>query len=301
MGSLWTKEQTDGLSGTGHQHAASGQQSPAPASSNGVLEERLQRSAIFLERAQRLAAQGLAVIPLRRNEEGFAKIPVVKAWQNVTPELVLGLDWSTAEGIGLVLGANSGNRGAIDVDDEVLAADIVAYFAQNGVRPLMTRTARRRLHVHIIEPTPSNSRVLKLLYQGRKVGVELKATGTQVAIPPTPGYSWVDEDAEPLYCPLSDAWLSLATALNVKPDLATYSRGSAGYPRPFQAHVERGERNNAIFVESCRLAEAGVPMDIAMVFVTKRIAAAFDQGGLTRREIDRTIFSAYRRIQGRTR
>lgn len=293
MGSFGTKEQTDGLIGIGHQP----QTSPSPADSLGVPNEGPQRSGNLLEAARRLVAQGLAVIPLRRNEEGFAKVPALKAWQRVTPEQVLSLDWSSAEGIGLVLGANSGNRGVIDIDDEALAADIVTYFAQNGLHPLMTCTARRRLHVHVIEPTPSNSRALKLLYQGRKVGLELKATGTQVAIPPTPRYRWMDEDAEPLYCSLPDAWLSLATALDMKPDRAMHSRGSAGYPRPFRAHVERGERNNAIFVESCRLAEAGVPIEMAMRFMKKRIAMSYDQGGLVQREVDRTVSSAYRRTR----
>ena len=71
----------------------------------------------FKECARKYKAEGLATVPLRLNDQGIAKIPVPLAWQTTTPETVELLDWSHAEGIGLVLGLNSCNRGAIDIDD----------------------------------------------------------------------------------------------------------------------------------------------------------------------------------------
>jgi len=81
-------------------------------------------------------------------------------------------------------------------------------------------------------------------------------------------------------------------------DAARSGCANAGYPSPFQVRVPRGERNNAIFVESCRLAEAGVPVEKAMTFMLKRVATSYDEGSLSQREIDRTVRSAYRRVLG---
>jgi hypothetical protein len=218
--------------------------------------------------------QGLATIPLRHNDDGIAKIPILDAWQTTTPGTVDSLDWSTAQGIGLVLGANSGNRSAIDIDDVELAADVFGYVVRTHLCPLMTYTARGRLHIHVVEPVPSQSRALKLNYRGRHVLVELKAAGTQVVIPPTSGYSWANEAWEPLYGSLADIWNETALALAVAFDQAATQRGGSGYPPAFQDRVARGERNNAIFVESCRLVEAGVPLEKALGFMIKRVASS---------------------------
>ena len=128
------------------------------------------------------------------------------------------------------------------------------------------------------------------------MGVELKATGTQVAIPPTPGYSWANETWEPLYGGLADIWSEIATTLGVTFDTTKAGRGGAGYPSAFQSRVAKGERNNAIFIESCRLAESGVPFEKALTFMIKRVMASYDQGGLNQREIDRTVRSAYKHV-----
>ena len=254
----------------------------------------------YREASSKLAALGLAVIPLRKNSDGYATIPIAEAWQTTTPRTAAALEWSCAEGIGLVLGAASRNRGAIDIDDQDLAADVFAYVVTKHLHPLMTYTARGRLHVHVIEPTPSHSCALRLIYRGRKVGGELKVAGSQVAIPPAPGYSWANERWEPLYGTLADVWTPIANG-DVTFDTTPMGHANAGYPPAYQARVAWGERNNAVFVESCRLAEAGVPIEKAMTFMTKRVATSFDQGGIRQREIDRTIRSAYKRVLGTIR
>ena len=67
-----------------------------------------------------------------------------------------------------------------------------------------------------------------------------------------------------------------------------------GYPAPWRETVLEGRRNNALFVESCRLAEAGMPLGSALATMMARLELAY-VGRVDRGEAERTIRSAYRR------
>ncbi len=239
--------------------------------------------------------------PLRRNNEGYVKKPIVEGWQNLKADLevISALPWEQAEGMGIVLGPASGNLAAIDVDDEELAADSAAWLSRQHICPLMAWTARRRIHVYCIEPTPSRSRKLAMLYHCRRVGIELRAEGNQIAAPPTPPYMFLNATWEPWYGSVGDLWIKMALALGVTyppADIPSAASGGAGYPRPWQSEAGKGQRNDALFVESCRLAQAGVPYEDALEIVCIRFEKAYEKGGMDRREIERTVKSAFNRV-----
>lgn len=232
--------------------------------------------------------------PLRRNEDGFPKIPITQAWEKLTTADVDSLDWQRADGLGIVLGAASGNLAAIDIDDSGLAHASSQWLLAENLSPLFAWTARHRGHVYCLEATPSASKVLAVMYQTRKVGIELKAAGTQIAAPPSPGYSYLDPDFEPLYMSVGDAWARLFNALGLETftgTIGTPMHGASGYPRPWQEGIDVGERNNACFVESCRLHDAGMAQETALQHMIIR----FGNAGLTQREIAITVRSAFNR------
>ena len=55
----------------------------------------------------------------------------------------------------------------------------------------------------------------------------------------------------------------------------------------------KGERNNATYIESLRLAQAGVSLDQALDFMEVRVSRSYEQGELDLREIENTVRSAY--------
>jgi Bifunctional DNA primase/polymerase, N-terminal/Primase C terminal 1 (PriCT-1) len=248
------------------------------------------------------AERGWTTHPLRLNSDGFAKVAMTEAWQELTLADVQALPWGRAAGLGVVLGRASGNAGIIDIDDAPLAADVAAYLIRQHICPLLAWTPRRRVHAYCIEPEPSRTRHFDLIYEGRAVKVDLLAEGAYAAAPPSPGYAWANPDWEPWYTSLSDAWSRIAIALGVTwpKHAADGSDSAAGYPKPWQPSVGRGERNNACFLEACYLAEDGVPIDKAIAFMQRRFAKAYESvtpGEV--RELLRTIRSAYRKVGGR--
>ena len=118
------------------------------------------------------------------------------------------------------------------MDDVELAEQV----AQADGDSYLVCTARGRGHLYVVEDEASASRVAKFQYRGRLVKIELMATGTQVAAPPSPGYSiWRQRPV--LRVPsvaraFSDLceWLDL-DALPI----------DAGYPPPWQKWVPVGE------------------------------------------------------------
>ena len=206
--------------------------------------------------------------------------------------------------MGIVLGANSGNLAVIDIDDHALATKAFTTLVAYKVRTRMVWTVSRNLHVYVREERPSNSTAFKVQWEGRTIGVELKAQGTQVAAPPTPGYElcwWkVNEDNSykepilPMQVPtVRAAWDSLALRLGVgMPAAGTPS--DANYPHPWEVSVPEGDRNKAAFVEGCRLREAGVPIAQALQLMRARFEAAY-AGTIQWWEMERTIKSAYQR------
>ena len=93
-------------------------------------------------------------IPLRKDANGFAKIPISQGWPSLETSLqtVESLEWDKAEGLGIVLGAKSNNLAVLDVDDEALAEAIMLYcWDRLDTSPRMVRTARNRLHIYYQE------------------------------------------------------------------------------------------------------------------------------------------------------
>lgn len=252
--------------------------------------------------AVKYAASGWATHPLRNNEDGYPKVAIVKDWQHLTPEDIEGLPWDRAAGIGIIGGSNSQNLGFIDIDQAQLAADVAAYLVRRK-RCLMAWTARRRIHVYVQECEPSSYRKIVFPYKGEDATVELRAQGSYVAAPPSPGYLWLNESWEPLYGSLLDVWQEIVLGADLRPAgrpgvLSTHSGSvvttSAGYPTGWAAQVPFGERNQACFYEAACLKDARMPIEQAWAFMQGRISNCYAQP-IHWPEMRRTFESAFSR------
>lgn len=249
----------------------------------------------FKAEAAVFAARGWATHPLVRDDNGFPKKAITAGWEKLTPGDSLMLDWASAAGIGVIGGANSGNVGFIDIDDQELAREVAAYNVAHHKFGLMAWTARGRLHVYVQEPTPSTTRKLQLTFRDRPVLVELRASGAYVAASPTPGYTWLNEEWPPFEGTLTGIFFELSKILGLKgPPMS--GTGGSGYPKAWQPMVEVGSRNDSLFVESCRLAGAGMPIDEAMAILDVRLGRSYAEGDMSQREVHRTIASAFRHV-----
>ena len=242
--------------------------------------------------------RGWTPIALGLDGQGYPKRPMLKGWTEFGPDDWRRQPWEGAKGVGLLLGPPSGNLAAIDIDDVSLSDATWALIIRRHLPCRMTRTVRGRLHVYVQEETPSSTHPLRVQYKGRTVGVELRATGVQVTVPPSPGYSltgYEDSlDGDPIAAPsIADAWASLAKHLGIEA-VATPANGSAGYPSPWQPTVVKGDRNRAAYVEAKRLCDARMPLDQALDVVRMRYEQNYESGDIGWKEIEMTVRSAYR-------
>ena len=247
--------------------------------------------------------RGWLCIPLRKDANGFSKIPIVPGWSSLpsTLETVQSLEWEKASGLGIVLGEKSNSLAVLDVDDEALAQAIMLYcWDRLDTSPRLVRTARNRLHVYFQEvgyPSPSSKQIVK--FDGREVTVELKANGTQVAAPPTQGYKLLNHPQEPMpFSSISQAWELIVDCLKDSPavsrlELTVDSFTGTRYPKPWQDTVQGGERNESAYVEAHQLREASMPLDKALKVMHARFKEDYEQQGITWEEIKRTVESAY--------
>lgn len=231
--------------------------------------------------------------PLIADSNGFPKRPFVRGWQNLRlpwDEHLYDLPWEQGIGLGLVLGPASGSLAVIDLDDEALAT---AAFSICAPKTRCIRTIRRHGHVYLTEETPSQSTAFEVEWQGQKVNVELKATGVQVTAPPTLGYEHVgDRDQKPMVVPsIRFAWDALAARLGITQS----APANAGYPRAWQATVDAGDRNKALYIEAHRLREAKMPLEQALNILQVRWEQSYAPGGQSWQEVEATIRSAYRK------
>lgn len=247
----------------------------------------------LLNAAQVYYERGWVTTPLTIDSGGFPKKPFVEGWQH-TPldwDAISSQPWDMAKGIGIVLGSRSGNLVALDIDDEELADAVVNLFEVKQTHTRLVRTARNRLHCFITAEAHLESRRFKVLYHNREVTIELKGTGTQVAAPPTPGYKAVDT-SPPLPSPSPQAaWESIRHTLGLLP-VAGEGGGNGNYPSPWQDKVKEGDRNDAIYIESHRLREAGVPLTMAIEIMEVRIEKGYE-GFMPVHEVRQTVASAY--------
>jgi len=229
---------------------------------------------------------GWTSIPLVLDKQGLPKKPINNGWPKFTTDDVPNLDWGMAVGIGIVLGPASKNLAVIDVDDVELAEEIFALPRYT----LMVRTGRGRGHVYLYEDKPSASSARKIQYHGRTVGIELKAMGTQVASPPTPGYSQVHGDLPPArVASIAVGWEQLANALGIDPGATE----SAGFPRPWAGSVTQDVRNKSAYIEAHKLREAGMGLPLALRYMQLRWEQDYAEGDQAWLEVERTIRSAY--------
>ena len=247
--------------------------------------------------------RGWLCIPLRKDANGFSKIPIVPGWSSLpsTLETVQSLEWEKASGLGIVLGEKSNSLAVLDVDDEALAQAIMLYcWDRLDTSPRLVRTARNRLHVYFQEvgyPSPSSKQIVK--FDGREVTVELKANGTQVAAPPTQGYKLLNHPQEPMpFSSISQAWELIVDCLKDSPavsrlELTVDSFTGKRYPKPWQDTVQGGSRNESAYVEAHQLREASMPLDKALKVMHARFKEDYEQQGITWEEIKRTVESAY--------
>jgi hypothetical protein len=247
--------------------------------------------------------RGWLCIPLRKDANGFSKIPIVPGWSSLpsTIETVQSLEWEKASGLGIVLGEKSNSLAVLDVDDEALAQAIMLYcWDRLDTSPRLVRTARNRLHIYFQEidyPSPSSKQIVK--FDGREVTVELKANGTQVAAPPTPMYKLLNHPQEPMpFFSIAQAWEFIVDCLKDSPavsrlELTVDSFTGKRYPKPWQDTVQGGSRNESAYVEAHQLREASMPLDKALKVMHARFKEDYEQQGITWEEIKRTVESAY--------
>lgn len=242
--------------------------------------------------------RGWTTIPLIPDNNGLPKRPFSPGWQDTPHEwdAIQALPWHQAQGIGIVLGPVSDNLAVIDIDDDLVATVIFdALIKADDAKFYYVRTGRNRCHLYFREGAPSAPRTMSgITYGDRTFGVELKGKGQQVAAPPTPGYRFLGTSQQPSPVgTIQQAWDALASGFQlVAPSGAR--AGSAGYPRAWQDAVKEGNRNNAIYVESCRLAEAGMPLQSAIDTMLARVRQAYS-GQVSDRDIAGTVRSAYRK------
>jgi hypothetical protein len=230
-------------------------------------------------------AQGYTTIPLARDAQGLPKRPFTDRWQ-MTPhklDVIQGLPWEQAVGIGIILGPVSGNLAVIDIDDVDLAQAVIAKCQHTT----LVRTARGRCHVYVKELVASKTREFKVQWRGRLIPVELRATGVQVAAPPTPGYTYLTDVDPKIVGDIGVAWAGLARSLGIA------EMKESDYPKPWAARVSASERNKSAYIEAHLLREGKMPINLAMAYMKLRWEQDYEQGDQTWDEVARTIESAY--------
>lgn len=247
---------------------------------------------------------GWVCIPLVLDDNGKPKRPFSNGWQQTPAEwpVIAALPWERAKGIGIVLGEVSDNLAVIDIDSVELSEALLGWLSANATKPYYAvRTGSNRSHLYFREgaaSAPVTFREAK--WRGESFSVELKGRGQQVAAPPTPGYSLVGTTSEPMPIALvGEAWDAIAHGMAVEgADSKGRSGGkgsSHGYPSPWADRILEGSRNNAVYVEACRLAEAKMPLDSAIATMLARLSVAAE-GRIDERSMVATIRSAYRKV-----
>ena len=239
-------------------------------------------SGLHFEAAGAYWARGWIPLALGLDAQGFPKRPLGTGGTNIGEDWEL-QPWAEAKGIGILLGPASGNLAAVDVDDGRLAGALLPQLSGK----YHVRTVRGRLHIYVVEQEASPSRKFQAEYEGRTITVELKGQGTQVAAPPTAGYTLLGAGLETVHS-VGLYWQAVAAGLLGK-------QSSEAYPRPWRTEVGLGERNKAMFVEALRLAEAGVPYLVGQEMLRDRYQRHYRAGEDAWAEYERTIKSAYRR------
>lgn len=243
--------------------------------------------------------RGWTAIPLILDANRLPKRPFSDNWQHTSHDWdeIAGLPWHQALGIGLVLGPASDNLAVIDIDCVPLAVELLRVLqTRPDAKYYYVRTGRNRCHLYFREGVATAPHTMNgLRWRDETFGAELKGKGQQVAAPPTPGYTFLGTTFAPT--PVADihaAWRPIVATMGIASS-ETHDRGAAGYPSAWRETLKEGERNNALYVESCRLAEAHMPYEAALQTMLARVRLAYE-GLIPEHDVMVTVRSAYRRI-----
>jgi hypothetical protein len=251
-------------------------------------------SSTFQKAAIIMLRRGWLCIPLGLDANGLPKRPLSPKWTSLSRDYdtVVSLPWDNAKGLGICLGHQSSNLGVLDIDDVELADQV--FETLHGVTR-MVRTIRNRLHVYVNEPIATPSAKQTVTYKDRRVIIELKSIGNQVAAPPTQGYRLLNNIRELLTVSMRHLWTEVVASID---DLVTETPEGApeNYPAPWRDFVPALERNNSLYIESHQLREAGIPLKQALNLLTIRCREAYAPGDFNEPEIHRTVESAYTKI-----
>lgn len=245
---------------------------------------------------------GWACMPLRNDDNGLPKRPIVPGWATLQAHMptIDDLPWQDATGLGIVLGPASNNLAVLDIDSQTLAKAIYTIIKAEWPPMHAVKTIRKRMHLYITELTPSPSSRLGITWEDERIEIEFKAAGTQVAAYPTPGYT-VLQDTLAEWHSLAVVWEMIEARLlhhhprQYKPAAVT-NEGAAQTTMPWQTEVKESTRNNTMYVEAHRLREAGMSLDVAIDILTTRVGMSYQDGAsIPDSEIRRTVTSAFRK------
>ena len=243
-------------------------------------------------------------MPLRLDPSGLPKRPIVPNWTQIKQYMpaIDALPWNDAAGLGILLGPSSDNLAVIDIDSKSLARTLYDILTSHGQETYMVRTARGNCHLYIKEVEPSPSSKFPVTWEDEQLYVELKAAGTQVAAPPSPGYTIISNtllewQSLGTFWELLDARLRYLHSDRYSPGPSRGPDGSvASAIQPWQEEVVASTRNNTLYVEAHRLREAGMPYQEAVAILTTRVRQSYQEGReISDQEITQTVASAYRK------
>jgi Bifunctional DNA primase/polymerase, N-terminal len=159
------------------------------------------------------AENGITVCPLGLDQAGKPKQRLDPRSTRFRPRDNTSHAWEhdLVKGIAIVLGPPSGGLAVIDIDARGMADFVWHWLSASDRPPLMCRTPRG-VHIYCREPEPSRWNHLTAKYQGREYDVDILCAGNVSAVPPTPGYKWLDNKglARPAYGNVLDIWREIS-------------------------------------------------------------------------------------------
>lgn len=265
----------------------------------------------FLQEAMKYASVGLAVFPCA---EG-AKVPAIKGGHgckdaSVDPNVIKA--WAKEyprANIGFACGKMSGNIVAVDVDPRHGGDKSIAMLALKG----------RTFPAGPVSKSGNGGNHLFFRYDGKLAnskgqlgdGLDIRGDGGYVIAPPSfinasedgPGgaYQWVASIFDtPI--PRLPIWIAeLLRPKMPKPYTApkTFAEGAEriDHLARFAAKAAPGSRNNSSFWAACRAAELAADGKVNRARAIEQLTIAGQMAGLSRDEIEKTIASAFGRIE----
>ena len=247
--------------------------------------------------ARRYLDMGWVPIALGADTEGRPKKPLAEKWETLTVNdpRVRQQGWKNAIGIGVACGPQSNNLAVIDIDDQSLALEVFFKLQRSKQDFRWVWSIRKRGHLYLYEREPSKvgetRRNYTCMWQGKEVKVEVRTEGAQVAAPGTPGYILARDVPPQTVQDATSAFSAICLAVGMEPKDGDSGRD---YPEPWQDMVGEGYRNDALFIEACKLASVRMQEDRAVELLTANIGSHYS-GHISPIEIKRTVRSAYRR------